>query len=142
MLLDSSVLIAYLGPPRATSPVATTILEEFVRGGRNQAVISSVTAMELWVCGMTAPAAELEAIDEFIQHFPNLSVGPVDLATAHRAAALRAQNGMRTPDALIVATALVRQVRRIVTNDHDWAGRLRGIAGVAVIQLDAHLPFA
>jgi predicted nucleic acid-binding protein len=47
------------------------------------------------------------------------TVVPVDLTVAERAAALRAEHGLRTPDALICATAL-GAAAVVVGNDLRW----------------------
>ncbi|MGM0883242.1 MAG: type II toxin-antitoxin system VapC family toxin [Bacillota bacterium] len=50
-------------------------------------------------------------------HFPNLSDVPVDNAVAERAAFLRGKYGMKTPDALVIASAIIAQADVFVTND-------------------------
>lgn len=54
------------------------------------------------------------------------------MPTICAAAALRARHGVRTPDALQVATALSARCAVFVTND----GRLPAIPGLRVVQLD------
>ncbi len=55
---------------------------------------------------------------------------PVDRAIAERAGRLRRRSGMRTPDALIAATALERALTLITRNERDFTEvkglRLRG----------------
>lgn len=76
-----------------------------------------------------------------LRSHPNLTCVPVDLQVAHDAAHLRA-DGMKPPEALIVATAIASQVRHVVTNDRDWSTKLSSMqARLNVVQLSSHLPF-
>lgn len=52
-------------------------------------------------------------------HFPNLSVVPVDNLVAERATFLRGKYGMKTPDALVIASAIISQADVFVTNDEQ-----------------------
>ena len=45
LLLDTTTLAAYLDSSEAAHPVARRVLEDFVAGGRNPAVISMITVM-------------------------------------------------------------------------------------------------
>lgn len=47
VLLDTAALIAYLDGSEKANPVATHVMDDFVKTGRNQAVISMITVMEL-----------------------------------------------------------------------------------------------
>ena len=49
LLLDTTVLAAYLDAGDATHQVARTVIDELVASGRNPAVISMVTVMELLI---------------------------------------------------------------------------------------------
>ena len=53
-------------------------------------------------------------------HFPNLSVVPVDHAVAERAAFLRGKYGMKTPDALVIASAIIAQADFLLQMIFDW----------------------
>ena len=65
---------------------------------------------------------------DFFGAFPNLTVVPVGPEIAEAAAELRAGHGLRTPDALHLATARHAGAAGFVTEDR----RLRGIRGLAV----------
>ncbi len=52
-----------------------------------------------------------------IRSFPNLEIMPVTSRIAVEAARLRAWHGLRTPDALHAATAVISNAQGIVTND-------------------------
>jgi predicted nucleic acid-binding protein len=143
ILLDSTCLIAYLDGGETVTPVARHIIDEFVHSGRNRAIISMVSAME--VLGQprraSLPIGYSHAYD-FLTRFPNLRAESVDLPVAQEAAHIRSSCRLRAPDALIVATGMVHQVSHLVTNDSDWQRRLQPIQSrIAVCLLSDHVPF-
>ena|SRR5579859_5259804 len=60
-------------------------------------------------------------VDRFLDALP-ARIEPADRSIAGAAADLRAAHGtkLRLPDALVIATALVRDADRILTTDADW----------------------
>jgi len=118
-LIDTSVLIAYLEGGLATTEAATLLIDDWVRSGRNRAIVSAVSAMELLVGPLKAERAVDEYLD-FLRRFPNLRCVPVDVAAAGQAASLRSRYGLKPPDALIVGTAMAFGADAIVTNDLSW----------------------
>lgn len=62
----------------------------------------------------------------------NFTLGPINATIAERAADLRARYGLRTPDALQIATGLVAGCAAFLTND----GRLRRVSELRVLVLD------
>ena len=89
---------------------------------------------------LAAGAAVVRIVDAFLLHFPNLTVSTIDYAIAREAARLRARTSLKTPDALIIATALSAGIPIVVANDPKWAdsrlvspsarGRSRCVAGL------------
>lgn len=63
---------------------------------------------------------------------PNLSVYNVNEVIAEEAARLRAVYNLKTPDAIIVATAIIYKADVFLTNDH----RLAVIKEIPVVKLD------
>ncbi len=143
VLIDASTLISYLGGFEQTWVVAKHIVESFVRQGRNPAIYSTVTAMEVLVRPLRAGAPEpYRHVVDFLTRFPNLRPLEVDLVVAQEAASLRASYNLAAPDALIVASGLVGQVGHLVTNDEQWKRKLRPIANrIKVCYLSDYLPF-
>jgi predicted nucleic acid-binding protein len=136
ILLDSSVLAAYLDGGERTSPLATELLDGFVRSGRNPAVVSMVSVMETLIRPLRRLPAAHATVLAFYREFPNLVAAPVDLDVAAEAAHLRVAFGLSAPDALIAATGLAAGVAQLVTNDRAWQARLaplRDRAGVLVL---------
>jgi predicted nucleic acid-binding protein len=124
ILLDTSCLAAYLDGTEAVHPVARHVLDAFVASGRNEALISMVTMMEILVRPFQSSPPGHRTVLAFVRHHPNLDAVPTDLQMAQEAASLRASHRLRPPDALIIGTAIACQVSHIVTNDREWARKL------------------
>lgn len=140
ILLDSSTILAYLSGGEAVSAAATVVLDGFVAGGRNGAVISAVTVTEVLVRPFRAASeSALRAVEAFLGHFPNLTVVPIDFGCAREAARIRALSAAPTPDAAILASGRAAGVRVAVANDARWA-RVIDLAGLEfeLCHLDAH----
>lgn len=143
LLVDTSALLAYLTTAEPAHPIAALVIDEFVRPGRNSAVVSAVTAMEALIRPLRAEQAETyETIVHLLRNFPNLALREVDFDVAERAARLRARFDLPTPDALIVASGLASGARRLVTNDERWVRRSSDLGeGVIVHYLESYLPW-
>lgn len=122
ILLDTNVLIAYLEGGQAITDAARLIIDDWVRSGRNQALIAMVSVMEVLVGPERAGRGTSDVVD-FLTHFPNISCVPLGFPSAAAAASIRAQTGLKPPDALIVGTAIASVASVIVTNDGAWAGK-------------------
>lgn len=141
ILLDTSTILAYLSGGEAVSPAATVILDEFIAGGRNRAVISTITVTEALVRPFRAASESgLRAVEAFLGHFPNLAVVPVDFETAREAARIRALSAAPTPDAVILASGRHARVGVAVANDGGWQRIIdRASLGFDLCHLDAHV---
>lgn len=142
-MLDTSVVIAYLDPDDPANAVAAVVVDALVRSGRNRALISMVTVMEVLVRPSRSGDGALHAeIVEFLTQLPGLQLREIDFPIAERAAMLRARDRLRAADALIVATGLEAGATRIVSNDRDWSTRLQASDSAAtMVLLGDHLPF-
>lgn len=102
-------------------PVFLPLLKPFFREvekGRITTVTSTITLAECLVQPFRAKAIELAArYKTLFRDFPHLSIIPVTEEIAERAAWLRAQYQMKTPDAIQLATALVTGSHVFLTND-------------------------
>jgi predicted nucleic acid-binding protein len=141
LLLDTTSLLAYFERRERISPLAMHVVDELVHPGRNPAVGSMVSAMEVFVRPLRVGASgPYEHLIDFLTRLPNLRPLPVDLAVAQKATSLRAAFRPSTADALIVATGIVAQVHHLVTNDADWVRKLQPISGrIRVCHLSRHL---
>jgi len=127
VLIDTSVLIAYFEPTDGTHDVAVFLIDDLVKCGRNAAVASPVSAMEILVRPLRVRPASAAHVYDFLTHWPNLTLLSIDLHVAQEAASLRATHNFKTPDALIIATGIIAQVSHLVTNDSDWNKKLAPI---------------
>jgi predicted nucleic acid-binding protein len=136
VLMDTSVLIAYFEPSDATHDVAVLLIEGFIKNGRNAALVSPMSAMEILVRPLKVKPAAAVHVHDFLSHWPNLSLLSIDLHVAQEAASLRATHNFKTPDALFIATGIVGQVGHLVTNDADWNKKLTSMkARIQVAEL-------
>lgn len=141
ILLDTTAIAAYLDDAEAAHPVARHILEQFVASGRNPAIISMITVMELLVRPLRASPPGHHTLLAFLRNHPNLSAVPVDLQVAQDAAFLRATSRLSPPDSLVVGTGLAAQVGHLVTNDRKWSTKLSSMTDrVRVVTLSDYLP--
>jgi predicted nucleic acid-binding protein len=145
LLLDSSVVIAYLTGGEPVSAGAARIVDGWLRSGRNEALVSAVTVMETLVRAMGRQPPEDAAIMTFLEQWPNLAIVPVDATVARAAAGVRTRRGFSPPDALILGTAIASfraGSLRVITGDERWKARSDPLpAGVPVVYLHDHAPF-
>ncbi len=135
-LLDSSALIAFLDGDDALHPSAVTVIEELLRAGTRLA-ISAVTWAEV-LNGAYQGHHDERIVRGFVADL-GVSILPVDAEVAEHAAFLQSRYAasgsrretprLRTPDALILATAsLLDTVQTVVCGDGKW----RNVPGIAV----------
>jgi predicted nucleic acid-binding protein len=115
--LDTSIWIYHFENHPDYLPVTTEILNA-VEQGALRAVASELTILEIIVRPLKLEL--YDAADDYeilLSEFPNLALLPVTRSILRHAATLRASYGLRTPDAIIVATALAGNATLLVTND-------------------------
>jgi predicted nucleic acid-binding protein len=128
ILLDSTALIAHLKGDEAASPLATHVIDQLVESGRNEAIISMVSAMEVIVRPLSKGPEKFDHAKDFLRFHRNFQLKPIDFDVAVDAATFRVNYGMATPDALIIATGQTHQVAHLIANDKRWKTKLSGIA--------------
>jgi predicted nucleic acid-binding protein len=133
LTLDTNVLISYLEGGQATSDAAELIIDDWIYHGRNHGIISAVSVVELLVGPIRANAPIADYLN-FLQRFPNITCAPVDFRAAEAAAKIRAKSSAKSPDALIIGTAIACNAEMIVTNDQAWAS----ISPIPVLKLHAY----
>ena len=125
VLLDTMVLIHFLEGHERYGPVAEDILRRIERG-KLKGVISNLVFAELLVPLYREGKAKAAAgLVSRLSSFSNLSVHGLDVETAAMAARLCAEHGLRTPDAIHAATAIMAGADGILTNDRQLR-RLEG----------------
>ncbi len=102
-------------------PLYLPLLRPFFREvekGNIFAVTSTISLTKCLVQPFRAKAVELAArYKTLFHHFPHLSVIAVSAEIAERAAWLRSQYHLKTPDAIHIATAFVSESHVFLTND-------------------------
>jgi predicted nucleic acid-binding protein len=138
LLIDSSVVLAYLAGREATSARAEELFDAFVATGRNPASISMITVAEILVRPFRSGTRAVATAEAFLQHFADVRLVPVSYEVARQAASLRAAAGLPMPDSLIVSSAIVTGADLIVTNDRSWRRRLETVVpAVEILDLSA-----
>jgi predicted nucleic acid-binding protein len=138
LLIDSSVVLAYLAGGEAGSSRAVELFDAFIATGRNPASLSMVTVAEILVRPFRRGSAAVATAEAFLQHFADIRLVPVTYDVAREGARLRASTGLPMPDALIIASALIVGADAFVTNDRNWRKRLRDVVpDLEIIQLTA-----
>lgn len=125
VLLDTSTLIAFHSPRETAHPIAKHLLERIERDDDPvEGYYSVISAGEILVRPLRAGPQRFAFMHTFLTSFPHLSVLPVDLPVAIQAATLRANTGIRAPDAFIIASGLLAGCQAVITNDQAWKKRL------------------
>ena len=120
VVLDTSVWIYHFEGSAAYGRAADSVLEA-VTEGKIEAVASELVLLELLVAPLKKGAQDVaDEIELTLLHFPNLQLAPVTRAVLVRAAEIRARYGLRTPDAIMLATAVESGATLAVTNDNAW----------------------
>lgn len=136
ILVDTSVVLAYIAGGERTSELATQLFDGFTATGRNPTALSSVTVAEVLVRPFRVGAPAVATAEGFLRHFGNLRLMDITYVVAREAARIRAETDLAMPDALIVASAAVGNVDALVTNDRSWPGRLeRTVLNLPVVVL-------
>lgn len=118
--LDTSVWIYHLEGSAAYGRAADSVLEAIAQG-RVEGVASELVLLELLVAPLKKGAQDVaDEIELALSHFPHLRLAPVTRPVLGRAAEIRARYGLRTPDAIMVATAVESGATLAVTNDEAW----------------------
>lgn len=129
--LDTSLFIYLVEGHREFGDRASQIFES-IEKGRLEAVTSTLTMLELLVQPYRAGNPELTSrYYALFNRYPHLTLRPLDLSTADRAAQLRATYALKTPDAIQVATALEWGAEAFLTNDY----KLQRIQELEIITL-------
>lgn len=118
--LDTSVWIYHFEGSAAHGQAADRVLEAVSRG-RVEAVASELVFLELLVAPLKKGAQDVaDELELALSHFPNLRLVPVTRTVLMRAAEIRAQYGLRTPDSIMLATAIESGASLAITNDDGW----------------------
>jgi predicted nucleic acid-binding protein len=138
LVLDSSVVIAYLNANEVASPVARIVIDEFLARERNNAVLSASAAGEILVRPYQMGKAREVAFE--ILDMPGVQLRSVDFLVAAEAARMRSESKLRLPDAIVLATGVLTGAAVLVTNDRELAAAAPTVApGMAICLLSDHV---
>ena len=101
LLVDTDVFVDHLRGARKMQP------------GRDRILYSVITRSELFA----GREVEEETVQRLLEPFEEV---PIDRPVAEHAGRLRRAGGLRTPDALIAATALEHQLVLVTRNARDF----------------------
>ncbi|MGH9578893.1 MAG: type II toxin-antitoxin system VapC family toxin [Terriglobales bacterium] len=129
--LDTPVWIYHFEGSAAYGRAADSVLEAIAEG-RVGAVASELVLLELLVAPLKKGAQDAaDEIELTLLHFPHLQLAPVTRSVLVHAAEVRARHGLRTPDAIMLATAVESGATLAITNDEAW----RKVTGIEVLLL-------
>ena len=119
LALDTVVLIYFLEKHPVFYPTAREIFRK-IEENCFPALISSLVFAELLVTAYKGnKATEAMKLMQVLTGFPHLKIAPLTPSIAAQAARLRAAYGIRTPDAIHLATAIEGGAAGFITNDKD-----------------------
>ena len=135
--IDTPVLIYHLELIKPYDEL-TRILIKKISGNQTICFISTLTITEL----LTKPyrlkdLQKIRLFEGFIRTMPNTKIKSIDYDISKKAASLRAEYKLRTPDALILATAIMTGSDLFITN--DIALNRFKIEGLKTITLDDYI---
>ena len=124
LALDTMVFSYHMAQHPRYSPLTRVILEA-IESGHVEGLITTITLAE--VLTRPAQANDRQAMQDYelyLTHFPHLRLVPLDTDLARETARVRAETGLRVPDAVQVAAARLHGASALVSNDRRWRGRV------------------
>lgn len=133
--LDTAPLIYFIEEHPTYCPVVATFFEQLDKG-LLRAATSVITLSEVLVKPLRDRDARLtEQYREILLNAEGLTTVDVSAAIAEKAAQLRSQYSLRTPDAIQIATALHIGASALLTNDVRWPA----LPNLRILTLDSLL---
>lgn len=117
IMLDTNAIIYFLdGTPDLIDLMLA--LFELVEQDRLKVTLSVINEAELLVKPYRENnTAAIEAVNFFLEEFPNIKISPLNREISRQAAKIRAESGLRLPDAMILATAINNHCDLLLGND-------------------------
>ena len=135
--VDTMVLIYHFEEHDDFGPPASELLQA-TEEGRCRLVVSILGRLETLVAPKRRGRQDLcRRYREVFDGFPNLEVIDVDSQVVEVASDLRATHGLRTPDAIHLATTLHRRADAFVTEDRRHFPS--DVEGIPVLSLESAL---
>ena len=131
LYLDTNIFIYALEGYSVFRPILTPLFETIDRGSIH-AITSELTLAEVLVKPLLDRSREREAAYlQAIRQSTSLHLEPVSRDILIAAAHLRAELGLKLPDAIHAATATITHCERLLTND----ARFKTLPGIEVLVL-------
>jgi predicted nucleic acid-binding protein len=130
--VDTMVFIYHFEDHKRYAPLTQRILEAW-ESGTHRGVTSMITMLEILV--KPKRDENWDAVGDYrdlLLTFPNLKIAAFDEECAERASDLRARYGIKSPDAIQIASALLNGATAFVTNDDQ----LKQVNELEIVLLD------
>jgi len=129
---DTAPVIYFVEANPKYDALVTTIFER-VENGEMTGITSVISLCEVLIHPIRNQNLNLkQRYLDILQNSPNFFTKSINLATAERAAGLRAKYNLRTPDALQIAAALENGCDAFLCNDKD----LKRVTELKILILD------
>lgn len=117
IMLDTNAIIYFLdGTPNLIDLMLAFF--ELVEQDRLKVTLSVINEAELLVKPYRENnSSAIEAVNFFLEEFPNLKISLLNREISRQAAKIRAESGLRLPDAMILATAINNHCDLLLGND-------------------------
>ncbi len=120
LLLDSCIWMHHIEDHPHYSFLTTAILDR-VASGASQAVSSELSLLEIKLYPLRQGREDIaDEYELLMDAFPNFTLCPIDRTVLHIAGLLRVRYGLKTPDAIILASGLQNGATCAITNDVGW----------------------
>lgn len=130
-LIDTRVWIYHFEQNPVFSKAAGAVLER-LEDGRFEGIASELTLLEIIVRPLELERQDVaDEYEILLTRWPNLRLEPVTRDVLLEAARLRAAHGLKTPDAIVLATGLQAGATLAVSNDRAW----RRVSGIETMLL-------
>ncbi|MFQ6135228.1 MAG: type II toxin-antitoxin system VapC family toxin [Nitrososphaerales archaeon] len=139
VVLDTNIFLNIKNKEEPYHQFSKQILDA-VDDGRIQAVISIVSIAEL--CAGYYSAGDERGKREFITHLASseqFNIMNLDIRLADAAGRIRAETGLRLPDAIIAASGLAAGAKYVVTHDKEFNRSERYLQAVTSQELVSKL---
>ncbi len=130
--LDSNIFIYFIEGILAYQKLTRKIFES-IESGRNEGICSTLSLLEILV--QPYRNKDEERVNQFyglLTTYPHLSWVDMTLAIADQGAQLRARYQLKTPDAILLATAIQSEATGFIGNDK----RLKKVTELEVMTFD------
>lgn len=120
VLIDTCVWIYHFeGHPQLGAPAERVV--ESLEEGKFRGAASELTLLELTVQPLRLGRQDVaDDYEVLLDYFPNFELVPISREILLDAASLRARQGLRTPDAIQIATGLRAGATLAITHDKAW----------------------